>query len=204
MLGALGVLGGLSLSYAQNYRCDWCVIGSGGGDMTGAYRCGSTVGQTAAGQMTGSNYWALIGYWQAGGQTGIRAASQWPSGQVFVTRLYVPQPNPARTHVAIRYSLATEGPVTLRVHDLTGRVVRTLCASSMKRGEYSITWNGTDDRGRELARGVYFCRLRRRLPGNREGGAGEVEEKADSRQETVDRKQRQNRAGAAFGPPLRD
>jgi flagellar hook assembly protein FlgD len=45
------------------------------------------------------------------------------------------------------------------MHDLTGRVVRTLCASSMKRGAYSITWNGTDDRGRELARGVYFCRF---------------------------------------------
>jgi flagellar hook assembly protein FlgD len=47
----------------------------------------------------------------------------------------------------------------LRVHDLTGRVIRTLCASSMKRGTYGITWNGADDRGRELARGVYFCRF---------------------------------------------
>jgi hypothetical protein len=30
----------------------------------------------------------------------------------------------------------------------------------MKRGAYSINWNGTDDRGRELARGVYFCRFK--------------------------------------------
>jgi hypothetical protein len=29
----------------------------------------------------------------------------------------------------------------------------------MKRGAYSVTWNGTDDRGRELAHGVYFCRF---------------------------------------------
>jgi hypothetical protein len=29
----------------------------------------------------------------------------------------------------------------------------------MKRGAYSITWNGRDDRGRSLAHGVYFCRL---------------------------------------------
>jgi hypothetical protein len=160
ILGALGVLGGFSLSHGQNYKCDWSVVGIGGGEMTGtAHKCGATVGQTAAGQLTGTSYWALIGYWQPEGQTGVREAAQWSSGQVVETRLYTPQPNPARTHVAIRYSLSADARVCLRVHDLTGRVVRTLCASSMKRGTYSITWNGTDDRGRELVRGVYFCRL---------------------------------------------
>jgi hypothetical protein len=144
---------------AQPYRCDWSVNGIGGGEMSSsAYKCGATAGQTAAGPITGSSYWALIGFWQTEGQTGVREA-QWSSGQVLKTRLYTPQPNPFRTHLAIRYSLATEGRVTLRVHDLTGRAVRTLCASSMKRGAYSVTWNGTDDRGRELARGVYFCRF---------------------------------------------
>ena len=150
---------GASVSVAQNYKCDWSVVGSGGGDMTGAYKCGSTVGQTAVGQMTGSSYWALIGFWLPEGQTGVREQT-YSSGQgPFKTHLYSPFPTPAVRSVTIRYSLATEGPVTLRVHDLTGRVVRTLCASSMKRGTYSVTWNGTDDRGRELARGVYFCRF---------------------------------------------
>jgi hypothetical protein len=148
-----------SYSSAQNYRCDWSVNGIGGGDMTGAYRCGSTVGQTAAGLITGSNYWALIGFWLPEGQVGVREAAQWPSGPVVETRLYAPQPNPFRTHLAIRYSLATEGRVTLRVHDLTGRVVRTLADGVMRLGRYSVNWSGTDDRGRELARGVYFCRF---------------------------------------------
>ena len=156
---ALLLLVGSSVATAQNYKCDWSVIGTGGGDMAGAYKCGSTVGQTAAGQMTGTSYWALIGFWQPEAQSGVREQAQSPGQGPLVTRLYTPQPNPARTHVAIRYSLAAEGLVTLRVHDLTGRVVRTLCASSMKRGTYSITWNGTDDRGREMARGVYFCRF---------------------------------------------
>jgi flagellar hook assembly protein FlgD len=61
--------------------------------------------------------------------------------------------------VTIRYTLDAERRTLLQIHDLTGRVVRTLCASSMKRGAYSITWNGRDDRGRSLAHGVYFCRL---------------------------------------------
>jgi len=29
----------------------------------------------------------------------------------------------------------------------------------MKRGAYSVTWNGSDDHGRDVARGVYFCRF---------------------------------------------
>jgi hypothetical protein len=127
--------------------------------MTGAYKCGATVGQTAVGPITGSSYWALIGFWQTEGQTGVREQAYSPNQGPLVTRLYAPQPNPSRSHTAIRYSLAAEDRVTLRMHDLTGRVVRTLCASSMKRGAYSMTWNGTDDRGRELARGVYFCRF---------------------------------------------
>jgi flagellar hook assembly protein FlgD len=76
-----------------------------------------------------------------------------------VTHLYSPFPTPFVRGVAIRYSLAAEGRVTLRVHDLTGRVVRTLADGTMRPGRYSLSWNGADDRGREQARGVYFCRF---------------------------------------------
>jgi len=160
ILGALGVFGGLSLSHAQNYKCDWSVVGIGGGDMAGTtYTCGATAGQTAAGPITGSSYWALIGFWQTEGQTGVREQAYSVSPGPLVTQLYVPQPNPARTRVAIRYSLAAEGRVSLRVHDPTGRVVRTLADGVVRPGRYSLSWNGRDDRGRELARGIYFCRF---------------------------------------------
>ncbi len=146
------------LTFAQNYKCDWSVVAGGGGEMTGAYKCGATVGQTAAGPITGPSYWALIGFWQPEGATGVREA-QWSGGQVLKTRLERPMPNPARTRVAIRYTLDAQRQTLLQMHDLTGRVVRTLCVTSMKRGAYSVTWNGTDDRGRSLANGVYFVRL---------------------------------------------
>jgi hypothetical protein len=149
---------GASVSVAQNYRCDWSVVGSGGGEMNGNYRCGSTVGQTAAGQITSSNYRALIGFWQPEGQTGVREA-QWSSGQVLKTRLYQPQPNPARTHVAICYSLRAAAHASLSIHDLTGRQIRVLVNSQQKPGRYSVTWNGRDHAGRSLANGVYFCRF---------------------------------------------
>ncbi|MBM3331865.1 T9SS type A sorting domain-containing protein [candidate division WOR-3 bacterium] len=148
----------VAFATAQNYKCDWNVVGMGGGEMTGNYKCGSTVGQTAAGPITGANYWALIGFWQPEGATGVREA-QWSSGQAFKTRLYRPFPTPAARSVTIRYTLDAERQTLLQVHDLTGRAVRTLCASSMKRGAYSVTWNGRDDRGRSIATGVYFVRL---------------------------------------------
>jgi hypothetical protein len=153
-----GILCG-SIGLAQNYRCDWSVNGIGGGKMTGAYTCGATAGQTAAGQITGSNYWALIGFWQPEGATGVREQAYSPNAGPLVTRLHSPFPTPFVRGVTIRYSLAAEGRVSLRVHDLTGRVVRTLADNVMRPGRYSLSWNGTDDRGRELARGVYFCRL---------------------------------------------
>ncbi len=158
VLSVLFVLCG-SLSIAQNYRCDWCVNGLGGGDMAGNYRCGSTVGQTAAGQVTGSSYWALIGFWQPDLATGVREEVQWSSGRLIETRLYRPFPTPAVRSVIIRYTLDATRRTLLQVHDLTGRVVRTLCASSMTRGAHCVTWNGADDRGRSLADGVYFVRL---------------------------------------------
>jgi hypothetical protein len=154
----LGVLG-LPACLAQNYKCDWSVVGIGGGDMAGgSYKCPGTVGQTAAGLITGPNYWVLIGFWQPELGTGVREHAYSSSGPL-ATRLYAPQPNPFRSALAIRYSLATEGRVTLRVHDLTGRVVRTLADGVMRHGRYNVNWNGADDRGRELARGVYFCRF---------------------------------------------
>jgi len=149
-----------SLTFAQNYKCDWSVVGIGGGDMAGtSYKCGSTVGQTAAGQLMGSNYWALIGFWQPEGEVGVREPAHGQNLGPLVTRLYSPQPNPFRSALVVRYSLATEGLVTLRVHDLTGRVVRTLANGATRPGRYTVNWNGRDDRGRELARGVYFCRM---------------------------------------------
>jgi hypothetical protein len=136
------------------------VVGIGGGEMSSsAYKCGSTAGQTAAGFSTAPNCWALIGYWLPEGQVGVREQAQWPNQGPFVTRLYAPTPNPTRTHVAIRYSLRAEARVHLTLHDLTGRVVRTLVASSMKRGAYSVTWDGRDDRGRKVGTGVYLMRM---------------------------------------------
>jgi hypothetical protein len=148
-----------SFGFAQSYRCDWSVVGIGGGEMTGSnYKCGSTVGQTAAGQLTGTSYWALIGFWQPEGQVGVREQAYSPS-QPFVTRLHAPKPNPSRAAAFLRYSLGASAHASLSIHDLTGRQIRVLVNSQQKPGTYGVTWNGRDQVGRRLANGVYFCRF---------------------------------------------
>ena len=155
----LGVLGGSSFAVAQTYKCDWAVNGIAGGGMSGAaYRAGATAGQTAAGQLTGAQYHAFIGFWQADMQVGVKEVAQWPGGLVKETRLHAPAPNPFTRSVAIRYSLAAPGSASLRIYDQSGRVVREF-AVGVKHGTHSVRWDGRDAQGRLLANGVYFCRL---------------------------------------------
>jgi hypothetical protein len=69
-------------------------------------------------------------------------------------------PNPFNPMTRIRYDVAPGGGVvTLRIFDVSGRLVRTLVNSHHPPGEYSTTWNGKDVRGIDVATGVYFYRL---------------------------------------------
>ena len=69
-------------------------------------------------------------------------------------------PNPFNPITTIRYSVPKSGHVSVRVYDVNGRLVKVLYEGYRKAGSYSITWNGRNGKGRELASGVYFCQLR--------------------------------------------
>jgi len=69
-------------------------------------------------------------------------------------------PNPARPNTRIEYDLSRASDVTLRLFDVQGRVVRTLWNGTQGAGRASVGWDGTDDRGRPLAAGVYLYSLR--------------------------------------------
>jgi len=69
-------------------------------------------------------------------------------------------PNPANPRASVRFQLAEDSLVSLRVYDISGRLVRTLAADlPMAGGEGALSWNGCDDGGRALASGVYVYRL---------------------------------------------
>ena len=82
--------------------------------------------------------------------------------RVAALSLAVPAPNPTRGRSLVTYALpGTDGPaaVSLEVFDLSGRLVRTLVRAVQPAGEYHVTCDGRDDRGRSLASGMYFVRL---------------------------------------------
>jgi subtilisin family serine protease len=70
-------------------------------------------------------------------------------------------PNPFGGNTTIPYAVGGSGqqPVTLRVYDVTGALVKTLVQSPLAAGPYEATWDGTDALGRPVASGVYFVRL---------------------------------------------
>lgn len=71
--------------------------------------------------------------------------------------------NPYKTGLAvINFGLSKDDRVTIRVYDVTGRQVKMLADRQFKAGEHTVVWDGTDDGGRTVARGVYFTQVKYR------------------------------------------
>jgi hypothetical protein len=54
--------------------------------------------------------------------------------------------------------IAQTGRVQVHVYDVAGRKVRMLADRVFPAGEQTLVWDGTDDGGRKVSRGVYFVR----------------------------------------------
>ena len=59
----------------------------------------------------------------------------------------------------IQFALPSRGQVTLTLYNLAGQQVARLVQGTREAGTYTVTWDGRDDHGRELASGVYLYRL---------------------------------------------
>jgi hypothetical protein len=59
----------------------------------------------------------------------------------------------------IRFALKDNGIATLRIYNLYGQLVRALLHEFRAAGEYTMPWDGRDDRGAVVASGVYFIRF---------------------------------------------
>jgi len=63
-------------------------------------------------------------------------------------------PNPGNATFDVRFELERAAVASVRVYDLSGRLVETLAQASFAPGEFSRTWDAT-----ALATGIYFVRL---------------------------------------------
>ena len=75
------------------------------------------------------------------------------------TRLLKIEPNPFVSCTIIRLSLAVSAEVSLKIYDISGRMVRTLMEGRKDSGRYEVLWDGRNEEGRQVSSGIYFCRL---------------------------------------------
>ena len=69
-------------------------------------------------------------------------------------------PNPARRESSIAFAITPQaGPVSLSIHDVGGRLVRTLVDGLSDPGRHSRLWDGRDALGTPVAAGLYFVRM---------------------------------------------
>jgi len=68
-------------------------------------------------------------------------------------------PNPFNPITTIKYSIKEHGPVSLKIYDVAGRLVKTLISGEKDRGAYTALWDGLNNSGQPVSSGVYFCKL---------------------------------------------
>ncbi|MCK4352624.1 S8 family serine peptidase [candidate division WOR-3 bacterium] len=68
-------------------------------------------------------------------------------------------PNPFTQRTVIRYTCSCPCEVSLKIYDLTGRLVTTLVNERQQPGHYNVVWNGKNKRGEKVVCGLYFYRL---------------------------------------------
>jgi hypothetical protein len=83
-----------------------------------------------------------------------------PGVNVFITRLEPPYPSPSNSSVTLKYQLAAAAPTVLDIYDIAGRRIRSMPQGTVPAGAVrSFTWDGSDQSGKKVSAGVYFCRL---------------------------------------------
>ncbi len=91
-------------------------------------------------------------------------AEDWKHGPAQQFHLAQSYPNPFSLRLdretEIRFQLVRAGEIELRVYNLLGQPVRYLLQSALSAGEHIVYWDGKDERGETVSRGVYFYQLR--------------------------------------------
>ncbi|MCD4702538.1 MAG: T9SS type A sorting domain-containing protein, partial [Candidatus Aegiribacteria sp.] len=68
-------------------------------------------------------------------------------------------PNPFYSSVLIHFNVPVEENVNVIVFDMSGRTVRTLANETHSAQQHSVIWDGNDERGVPVSRGMYMYRV---------------------------------------------
>jgi len=68
-------------------------------------------------------------------------------------------PNPFNPSTSISFTLPTKEKVSIKVYDVTGKLVKTLVDDVLPAGRRVVNWRGRNDMGCTVVSGIYFCRM---------------------------------------------
>tara|TARA_Y100001970_G_scaffold287612_1_gene412720 strand:- start:6175 stop:7974 length:1800 start_codon:yes stop_codon:yes gene_type:complete len=68
-------------------------------------------------------------------------------------------PNPFNPITKMNYNLPMRSKVNISIYNVLGQEIKTLVNEVQEYGYHSISWNGKDNFGRDMASGVYFTRM---------------------------------------------
>ncbi len=68
-------------------------------------------------------------------------------------------PNPFKSETTISFSIDESSHVTVEIFDMKGSKVSSLVNNTLKAGEHSITWAGSNGYGEKLPHGQYVCKV---------------------------------------------
>ena len=70
-------------------------------------------------------------------------------------------PNPFNSSTSIQFHVRADQPlpISLRIYNLAGQLVRTVTAQRFSSGDYTLSWDGKDEAGGALSTGICFCKL---------------------------------------------
>jgi len=99
------------------------------------------------------------GYFRCGSAGGDGGQSGGNSDLPKTLSLSQPLPNPAKGALRVRYALPKQTRVSVKLYDVSGKLVTTVARGEQAPGYYDVTWDRKDDQGGTVARGVYFLTL---------------------------------------------
>jgi photosystem II stability/assembly factor-like uncharacterized protein len=132
----------------------WSSVGTG--LATGVYSLAlSGDGSTLLAGTTGFGVWKRP-LSEMIGTTGVDGGEAAPSNAIILGNNL---PNPFRDGTTIQYALPRAMPARLVVYDVAGHAVRTLVNGPQQAGERRVTWDGKNEGGSQVSRGMYLYRL---------------------------------------------
>jgi hypothetical protein len=77
-----------------------------------------------------------------------------------LSTLHQNYPNPFNPITSIEFDLPKKAHTSLKIYDVSGRLIRSIVDGKLDAGSHRYKWDGKDNRGKIVASGIYFYRLK--------------------------------------------